>query len=49
MEADQIIVLEDGEVAGIGRHEELLENCPVYSQIHYSQYSGDMEKGGAAL
>ncbi|HAZ90472.1 MAG TPA: ATP-binding protein [Eubacterium sp.] len=49
MEADQIIVLEDGEVAGIGRHEELLENCPVYSQIHYSQYSADMKKGGAAL
>ena len=35
--ADQIIVLEDGKIAGIGRHEELLENCEVYKEIHYSQ------------
>jgi ABC-type multidrug transport system fused ATPase/permease subunit len=36
--ADQIIVLEDGEAVAIGRHEELLETCPVYSEIHYAQY-----------
>lgn len=35
--ADQIIVLEDGHVVGIGTHETLLENCEVYQEIHYSQ------------
>lgn len=35
--ADQIIVLEDGRTAGIGTHEELLESCEVYREIHYSQ------------
>ncbi len=36
--ADQILVLEDGELAGIGTHDELLANCPVYQEIYYSQY-----------
>lgn len=36
--ADKIIVLEDGEVIGMGTHEELLKNCKVYAEIHYSQY-----------
>ncbi len=36
--ADKIIVLDHGAVAGIGTHEELLENCPLYREIHYSQY-----------
>lgn len=36
--ADKIIVLDDGEVAGIGKHTELLENCPVYREIYESQY-----------
>lgn len=35
--ADQIIVLEDGEMAGIGTHEELLAECEVYQEIYYSQ------------
>lgn len=35
--ADRIIVLEDGRMAGIGTHEELLENCGVYQEIYYSQ------------
>lgn len=36
--ADQIIVLDDGKMAGIGTHDELLENCSVYQEIYYSQY-----------
>ncbi len=36
--ADQIIVLDDGRVAGIGTHEELLGKCPVYKEIYDSQF-----------
>lgn len=36
--ADQILVLEDGELAGIGTHDQLLADCPVYQEIYYSQY-----------
>ena len=36
--ADKIIVLDDGEVAGMGTHEELLGGCEVYQEIYYSQY-----------
>lgn len=36
--ADKIIVLDDGKVAGIGTHEELLKTCQVYEEIYYSQY-----------
>ena len=36
--ADQILVLEDGHIAGIGTHEQLLESCPVYQEIYYSQF-----------
>jgi len=38
MHADQIVVLDDGEVAGIGTHEALLAGCEVYQEIYYSQY-----------
>jgi ATP-binding cassette subfamily B protein len=37
VDADQIVVLEDGRVVGIGRHHELLENCPTYAEIVGSQ------------
>lgn len=37
--ADLIIVLEDGKVAGMGTHEELLKSCKVYQEIYYSQYT----------
>ena len=30
--------MDDGEVAGIGTHEDLLENCPAYQEIYYSQF-----------
>ena len=46
--ADQIIVLEDGHVAGIGRHEELLESCRAYQEISKSQLSESELKGGRA-
>ncbi len=36
--ADKIIVLDDGEIAGMGTHEELLKDCTVYQEIYYSQY-----------
>ena len=36
--ADQIIVLDDGEMADIGTHQELLERCEVYQEIYYSQF-----------
>ena len=36
--ADQIIVLDDGEMADIGTHAELLARCEVYQEIYYSQY-----------
>lgn len=42
--ADKIIVLEDGEVIGMGTHDELLENCQVYKEIHQSQYQGEKER-----
>jgi ATP-binding cassette, subfamily B, multidrug efflux pump len=37
MNADQIIVLDDGAIVGIGRHDELLETCPTYAEIVESQ------------
>ena len=39
MQADQIIVLDDGEMVGIGTHQELLKTCEVYQEICYSQLS----------
>lgn len=46
--ADRILVLEDGELAGIGTHKELLLNCQVYQEIYYSQFPKN-ERGEAAL
>ncbi|MDU1399366.1 ABC transporter ATP-binding protein [Finegoldia magna] len=37
MDSDQIIVLENGQIAGIGQHKDLLQNCEVYKEIAYSQ------------
>ena len=36
--ADKIIVLDDGEIVGMGTHDELLKDCTVYQEIYYSQY-----------
>ncbi len=38
-DADRIIVLDEGKIAGIGKHEELMKNCEVYQQIARSQFS----------
>lgn len=39
MHADKIIVLDDGNMVGIGKHEELLKTCEIYKEIYESQYS----------
>ena len=46
-EANNIIVMDDGEAVGIGKHEELIQNCPVYSEIYRSQMSQKEEKANA--
>ena len=49
MHADQILVLDEGKIAGIGTHAELLKNCEVYQQIASSQMSQkELEKSLAA-
>ena len=42
-EADMILVLDDGELVGVGTHEELLDTCDTYREIHQSQLSGENE------
>lgn len=44
--ADKIIVLDDGEMAGIGTHDELLAACGVYQEIYYSQYPDERKAEG---
>jgi len=44
MDADLLIVLDEGEVAGMGTHEELLKSCEVYAEIYYSQFPEDREE-----
>lgn len=39
--ADNIIVLNDGEIVGCGTHEELLKTCPIYKEIKVSQLGGE--------
>lgn len=43
--ADKILVLEDGELSGIGTHEELLLSCEVYREIYYSQFPEEQKEG----
>lgn len=40
--ADKIIVLDDGNISGMGTHEQLLENCSVYREIYNSQVSKEI-------
>lgn len=46
LHADRIIVLDDGRIAGMGRHEELMKNCREYQEIAGSQLSEEEWKGG---
>lgn len=48
LHADQILVLEDGHIAGMGTHEELLRSCQTYQQIARSQLSDAELEGGIA-
>ena len=43
-QADQILVLDNGSLAGVGTHEELLERCGLYQEIFDSQFPGEREK-----
>lgn len=45
MDADQIIVLDDGQVVGVGSHESLLGNCEVYKEIYDSQFKQTEKEG----
>lgn len=46
MNADKIIVLDEGKIVGIGTHKELMKNCPIYQEIAYSQLSKkELENG----
>ena len=43
-DADQIVVLDDGKIVGVGTHAELMESCAIYREIYFSQYENE-EKG----
>lgn len=45
LHAEQIIVLNDGKIAGIGNHEYLMEHCQVYQEIAKSQMKGEQLHG----
>jgi ATP-binding cassette subfamily B protein len=42
MDADKIIVLDEGRIVGMGRHEELMESCEVYGEIYRSQMTEEV-------
>ena len=44
--ADLILVLDEGELAGMGTHEELLANCDVYQEVYYSQFEKEGKSNG---
>jgi ATP-binding cassette subfamily B protein len=51
LNADQILVLDKGQIAAQGKHEELMEQSPIYAEIYNSQLVGDaeIEPANAAL
>ncbi len=42
IDADKIVVLDEGKIAGIGKHDELMKSCSVYSEIYHSQISEEV-------
>lgn len=46
--ADKILALDDGELVGVGTHEELLESCKAYQEIYYSQFQEKTRREGVA-
>ena len=42
--ADKILVLDDGKLVGVGKHEELLESCSVYKEIYESQFGTEAKQ-----
>jgi ATP-binding cassette subfamily B protein len=46
MDADQIFVIDDGEIVGSGTHSELLKSCPAYLEIASSQLTAEELEGG---
>ncbi len=44
--ADRILVMDDGKIVGNGKHEELLKNCEIYSEIYNSQFKKEVESNG---
>ncbi len=44
--ADQILVLDDGQLVGIGKHQELLDSCAVYQEVYYSQFPKEVTDNG---
>ena len=43
LDADKIIVLDKGEIVGMGKHSELIDSCEVYKEIYSSQIQGEVE------
>ncbi len=44
LHADKIAVLDEGKMVGLGTHDELMQNCPVYREIYYSQYEQEVKR-----